>query len=136
MRRREILVLTAAALGPFAAHARDAMPVVGWLSTLPATSPEALRELASFQQGLAEAGFADGQNVRLEYRWADSQSDRLPALAAELVDRGVDVIVTQGGDIPASAAKNATSSIPIVFHTGAIRLPLGGSPASPAQAAT
>jgi putative ABC transport system substrate-binding protein len=74
--------------------------------------------VASFHQGLKEAGYVEGQNVAIEYRWAEGRHDRLPALAAELVSRKVDVIATSGGPVPAGAAKNATSTIPIVFIAG------------------
>jgi putative ABC transport system substrate-binding protein len=76
------------------------------------------RNLAAFRQGLAETGYIEGQNVRIEYRWAEGHYERLPALAAELVARNVDVIVNEGGAPSLLAAKEATSIIPIVFHTG------------------
>jgi putative tryptophan/tyrosine transport system substrate-binding protein len=72
----------------------------------------------SFRQGLAEAGYVEGQNVAAEYRWAEGRQDRLPELAADLVGRNVNVILTSGGPVPARAAKNATSTIPIVFIAG------------------
>ncbi len=74
-------------------------------------------EQAAFRQGLAETGYVEGQNVAIEYRRGEGHIDRLPALAADLVARKVDVIVTQGGDASSLAAKNATSTIPILFHT-------------------
>jgi ABC transporter substrate binding protein len=74
--------------------------------------------LASFRQGLAEAGYVEGQNVATEYRWAEGRQDRLPELAADLVGRNVNVILASGGPVPARAAKNATSMIPIVFIAG------------------
>jgi putative ABC transport system substrate-binding protein len=91
-------------------------PVIGLLGL---TSAEAFaRELAAFQRGLAEAGYVDGQNATIDYRWARGQFDRLPALAAELVRRGVTVIAAAGTPASALAAKSATTTIPIVFVTG------------------
>jgi putative ABC transport system substrate-binding protein len=103
-------VMTAAG----ASHAQQkAMPVIGYLGS---GSPSASAPLvAAFHQGLGEAGYIVGQNVTIEYRWAEPPYDRLPALAADLVGRKVDVIATSGGDFSALAAKNATSTIPIVF---------------------
>jgi putative ABC transport system substrate-binding protein len=118
MRRRDLITLVAgAAAWPLAARAQHpAMPVIGLLSSV---SFETRREqLAAFHRGLSESGYVEGQNVAIEYRSANNQMDRMPALAAELVNRRVAVIVTIGGDIPSRAAKAATSSIPIVFVTG------------------
>lgn len=93
------------------------MPVVGYLGT---STPEAAGfRIPAIRQGLSEAGFVEGKNVALEYRWAEGKLDRLPGLAAELVRRGVNVLVTPGS-LPATlAAKAATTTIPIVFETGA-----------------
>jgi putative tryptophan/tyrosine transport system substrate-binding protein len=116
-RRREfITLLVGAAALPLAARAQQAsMPVIGFLGGSSLTERRPL--LAAFRQGLTEAGFVEGQNVAIEYRWAEGQYDRLPALAAELVRRRVDLVVA--GDGPSAlAAKAATTTIPIVFNTG------------------
>jgi putative ABC transport system substrate-binding protein len=117
MRRRELVLLLGGAMT--AARAlraqRKAMPVIGYLGV---TSPvPAARFLAAFQQGLSETGYVEGQNLAVEYRGAEGHYDRLPALAAELVGRKVEVIVAQA-DVSALAAKSATSTIPIVFVAG------------------
>jgi putative ABC transport system substrate-binding protein len=115
MRRRELLFLLAGATTtPRALRAQQkAEPVVGFLSS---RSPgEAATVVAAFHQGLAETGYVQGQNVAIEYRWAEGRYDRLPVLAAELVGLKVDMIVATGGTPSALAAKNATSKIPIVF---------------------
>jgi putative tryptophan/tyrosine transport system substrate-binding protein len=119
VKRREFVTLLGTAfLGwPVGAAAQlSAMPVIGLLSGVAFNTRR--DQLASFRHGLAEAGFVEGQNVAIEYRSADSYLDRLPALAVDLVNRNVNVIVTIGGDVPISAAKNATAAIPVVFVTG------------------
>jgi putative ABC transport system substrate-binding protein len=117
MKRREFVALLggAAASMPFAARAQRApMPVIGYFHfATPAYTPMA----ASFLQGLKEAGYVEGQNVAIEYRWAEGRYDRLPAIAAELVGRKVDLIAAFGPPL-ARAAKDATSTIPIVFEVG------------------
>jgi putative ABC transport system substrate-binding protein len=117
MRRREfITLLGAVAATPFAAHAQQAMPVIGFLDS--GASAGMTANLAAFHRGLAETGFTEGQNLAIEYRWAQGHYDRLPALAAELVSRPVAVIAATRSSAPARAAQAATSSIPIVFQTG------------------
>ena len=119
MRRREFIMLLggAAAAWPFSARAQQsAMPVIGFMS---ARSPDDTGPvLQAFLKGLGEAGFFDGQNVTIEYRWARGDYSRLPAFAAEFVQRRVNVLATTGGEASAVAAKQATSTIPIVFVTG------------------
>ena len=118
MRRRELLLLLGGAMtAPRALRAQEAaMPVIGFLSSV---SPGPLAAFVSaFRQGLSEAGYVEGQNLVIEYRWAEGRYDRLPGLAAELVGRNVGVIVTTGGTVSARAAKSATSTIPIVSVFG------------------
>jgi putative tryptophan/tyrosine transport system substrate-binding protein len=129
MRRREFI----AGLGPAAAestvwprtaHAQQSKPPV--LGFLGATGPEPNAQyVAGLRQGLKETGFVEGENVAIEYRWAEGQYDRLPALAAELVNRQVEVTVPIGGAPPTLAAKAATSTIPIVFSMGGDPVRLG-----------
>jgi putative tryptophan/tyrosine transport system substrate-binding protein len=119
MRRRDlVLLLSGAALGPASRTLaqKPSEPVIGILGV---ASPGGFAgSLAAFHQGLRGAGYIEGQNVEVEYRWADGRTERLPALAAELVGRKVDVIFTSGGLPAIFAAKDATSTIPIVFETG------------------
>ena len=115
LRRREFLgVLGGAAAWPRASRAQQpAMPVIGFLG---AASPDGFTErVRAFRQGLKEVGFIEGENVAIEYRWAENQLDRLPALAEDLVRKRVAVIFAHGGTAPAITAKTATTSIPIVF---------------------
>jgi putative tryptophan/tyrosine transport system substrate-binding protein len=118
VRRREFLAaLGGAAAWPLAARAQQrSMPVVGFLHS---ASPEPFANAVSaFRDGLAETGYIDGQNVAIEYRWAEGRYDRLPTLAADLIGRRVTIIVAMAGSAPAQAAKAATTSIPIVFVSG------------------
>ena len=126
MRRREfITLLGGAAVGwPLAAHAQQpAIPLIGFLSSRSLNDSRHLVD--AFRTGLQANGFIEGQNVAIEYRWAEGQYDRLPALAAELVRSGVAVLVTTGGEPSVLAAKAATSSIPIVFTTGGDPVKMG-----------
>ena len=120
MRRREFvrLLCGAAAAWPFAARAQSrAMPVIGVLGSASPDHSEVALNLAAFREGLKETGFVEGRNVAIEYRWAHNDQHRLPALAAELVGLKVDVIAIEGGTPSALAAKGATATIPIVFHS-------------------
>jgi putative ABC transport system substrate-binding protein len=119
MRRRELMLAVGGAviLFPLAARAQQKrMPLIGYLSAgSPGTSASGL---AAFRQGLSETGYVEGQNVAIEYRWAETRYDRLPALSTDLVGRKVDVLVAASGTPSALAAKKATSTIPIVFGVG------------------
>jgi len=116
MRRRDFIkVVGSGALWPLVAHAQQpsSMPVIGFLSS---RSPdESKHVLAAFHQGLGEAGFIEGTNIAVEYRWAFGEYEKLPALAADLVRQNVVVIAALGGDVSARAAEQTTSTIPIVF---------------------
>ncbi len=116
MKRRGFIKLIggAVAAGPFAARAQQpSIPVVGWLGAT--TAEFSAKAVEAFRRGLSETGFVDGHSVKIEYRWAEGRYAQLPALAADLVSRKVDAIVTSGGSVVALAAKTATTTIPIVF---------------------
>ena len=124
MRRREFITLVGgAATWPLAVHAQQpAIPVVGFINA--ASAQNYTRQLTAFLKGLGEAGYVDGQNMKIEYRWAEGQNDRLPAMAADLVNRRVAVIAATS--TPAVlAAKAATTTIPIVFELGSDPVELG-----------
>jgi putative ABC transport system substrate-binding protein len=115
MNRRELMLLLVGAttLPRRLCAQQKATPVIGWLSGV-SPGPSA-HLVAAFRQGLSETGYVEGQNVAIEYRWAEGRDDRLPKFAADLVDRKVDLIVASGGLLSVLAAKSATSTIPIVF---------------------
>jgi putative ABC transport system substrate-binding protein len=121
MKRREFLGVLggAAASWPLAANAQQTtMRTIGWLSVRSSDTERETRTLAAFREGLAQTGYVEGRNLTIELRFSDGQYDRLPALAAELIQRQVAVLVTTGGSRTAQVAQAATVTIPIVFTTG------------------
>lgn len=118
MRRRQFLTILggAAAGSPISARAQQPIPVIGWLSGV--SLGGSVSNLAVFREALGETGYVEHRNIGIEYRWADGQYDRLPAMAADLVARRVAVIATMGGEASALAAKAITSRIPIVMVAG------------------
>ena len=123
MRRRDFISIAgSAAAWPLATHAQPAMPVIGLLNGRARGSLP--KVLAAFRQGLNDTGYIEGQNVAIEYRFAENQFERLPALADDLVRRQVSVIAATGAPA-ALAAKAATTTVPIVFETGGDPIKLG-----------
>src|SRR5262245_56010081 len=118
MKRREFIVAIGGATAmPLAARAQQAVPVVGVLHSGTAAPFE--KQFAAFHEGLKDGGYVVGQNVSLEFRWAEGRNDRLPELAADLVRRNVNVIVAVGGPPSNLAGARATTTIPVVFNSGA-----------------
>jgi putative tryptophan/tyrosine transport system substrate-binding protein len=126
MQRRDFIRLLSgtAWMWPFRTLAQQpVLPLIGYMSSRSASDSAVL--LTAFRKGLSDAGFVEGQNVRIEFRWADGKYDRLPGMATELVRLGSALLVTTGGEPSALAAKAATSSIPIVFTTGGDPVKIG-----------
>ena len=123
MKRRNFVFLLGSAFVVLPRVSRAQQPIIGFLSSR--SAGESASVVAAFLQGLRERGYVEGQNLAIEYRWADGRYDRLPTLAAELVDRHATVIVAVGGEPSALAAKAVTSTIPIVFTTGGDPVKLG-----------
>jgi len=128
MRRRDFIVGLTGLAGAWPLQARaqqPAVPVIGFLNSYSSSDAFAQYFLAAFHQGLKQAGYVEGQNVAVEYRWAGNEYERLTALAAELVSRPVNVIATGSSSVAALAAKTTTTTIPIVFLMGGDPVKLG-----------
>jgi putative ABC transport system substrate-binding protein len=121
--RREFIALAGGVAATFAARAQLSLPVIGFLSSRSAS--DSVAELAAFKRGLKEIGFVEGENVTIEYRWADNRYDNLPKLAADLVALGPAAIATAGGPVTGLAVKTATSTIPFTFLSGIDPVKLG-----------
>src|SRR5262245_39307618 len=128
MQRRKFITLigSSVAAWPLAARAQQPrMPVIGFLNSYSSSDAFAQHFLSAFHQGLKQAGYVEGQNVVVEYRWAGNEYERLTAMAAELVSRQVSVIATGSASVAALAAKSTTTTIPIVFLMGGDPVKLG-----------
>jgi putative ABC transport system substrate-binding protein len=117
MKRREFITLVVGAAAQWSRAARaDVLPIIGFVSSR--SSADSTYAVAAFRKGLTESGYTEGQNVTIEFRWAEGKYDRLPALVSDLIAHGINVLVAVGGEPSAFAAKAATSTVPIVFTTG------------------